>query len=230
MRVHYLQHVEFEDLGSMHAWFNKRSELLTATHLYRQTGLPKLDSFDWLVVMGGPMGVGDNAAYPWLAAEQAFIQAAIDAGKTVLGICLGAQLIAAALEAEISTNPRREIGWFPLRGEHKEHPIAQLLDGCMAFHWHGDTFALPAGAQHLASSEACRNQAFSIRDRVFGFQFHLETTEQSARALLRHCRDELDGSHYVQSSHQVLQHSQRFDRINNTMSNLLDLIAELTAS
>ncbi len=227
LRVHYLQHVPFEDLGSMHSWFAERSDALTATHFYLQQTLPPLDSFDWLVIMGGPMGVADTAVYPWLAAEQAFIRAAIDAGKTVLGICLGAQLIAAALGADVTVNSQREIGWFPLRSQTGKHPIANLLDGCVAFHWHGETFAIPAGAQHLASSEACQNQAFSIDDRVYGFQFHLETTDTSAKALLHHCGNELDASRYVQSRDQILQDSQRFIEINRAMAKVLETIVRL---
>ncbi len=228
VRVHYLQHVPFENLASMHDWFSRHSESITGTHFYRQTTLPPVDSFDWLVIMGGPMGVGDSARYPWLQAEQAFIREAIDAGKTVLGICLGAQLVAAALDAEVSANPQREIGWFPLRSATEKHPLATLLDGCMAFHWHGDTFAIPPGAVHLASSEACRNQAFALHDRVFGLQFHLETTGESARALLHHCGDELDGSGYVQSRGRILQDDQRFAAINSTMNAVLRLIAQLS--
>jgi GMP synthase (glutamine-hydrolysing) len=228
MRIHYLQHVPFEDLGSMHGWFAERSDALTATHFYlQQKTLPPLDSFDWLVIMGGPMGVADTAVYPWLTAEQAFIRAAIDAGKTVLGICLGAQLIAVALGADVTVNSQREIGWFPLRSQTGKHPIANLLDGCVAFHWHSETFAIPAGAQHLASSEGCHNQAFSMDDRVYGFQFHLETTATSVKALLHHCGNELDDSRYVQSSDQILQDPQRFIEINAAMAKVLETIARL---
>jgi GMP synthase-like glutamine amidotransferase len=227
VRVHYLQHVPFENLASMQGWFARHSEAITGTHFYRQTTLPPVDSFDWLVIMGGPMGVADSATYPWLEAELAFIREAIDGGKTVLGICLGAQLIAAALGAWVGTNPQREIGWFPLEA-NAEHPLATLLDGCTAFHWHGDSFAIPPGAMHLASSEACRNQAFALHNRVFGLQFHLETTEESARALLHHCGDELDGSRYVQSGERILADSQRFAAINGTMTDVLELIAQLS--
>lgn len=226
MRIHYLQHVEFEDLGSMRGWFLEHGDSLTSTHLYLPQALPSLDSFDMLVVMGGPMGVADTAIYPWLEAEQAFIRAAIGAGKKVLGICLGAQLIAAALGAGVTANPQREIGWFPLRSQAANHPIAILLDNCLAFHWHGDSFAIPAGAQHLASSEACFNQAFSFQDRVYGFQFHLETTPASATALVHHCGNELDDSRYVQSIYQILQHPQRFTAINKAMADVLALITQ----
>ena len=227
MRVHYLPHVPFEDLASMADWFAQHSESVTSTRFYSGDSLPPGDSFDWLVIMGGPMGVGDSLRYPWLEAEGAFIREAIDAGKTVLGVCLGAQLIAAALGARVSANSRREIGWFPLHGSAEKHPLVELLHGCTAFHWHGDTFAIPRGAVHLASSEACQNQAFALHDRVFGFQFHLETTAESARGLLEHCSDELDGSRYVQGSEQILQHGERFADINRTMTAVLELIAGL---
>lgn len=227
VRIHYLQHVPFEGLGSMEAWFHERGYPLSASQLYREHQLPSLECFDWLVVMGGPMGVRDNVEYPWLAQEQHFIRAAIDAGKIVLGICLGAQLIAAALGARVMPNAQREIGWFPITAE--QHKIGDVITevfsgSTLAFHWHGDTFELPTGARRLASSEACHNQAFSLEARVFGFQFHLETTPDSAAALIENCAGELDNSRYVQSAHEILAQPGRFTEINNTMSAVLSAI------
>ena len=230
LRIHYLQHVPFEGLGSIEAWIQAHDYPLSASHLYRGDPLPSLQDFDWLIVMGGPMAVSDEAQYPWLADEQRFIRAAIDAGKHVLGICLGAQLIAAALGARVGPNPQREIGWFPVTSNQQgaADAIATLLnDSLLAFHWHGDTFELPPGCRRLASSEACRNQAFSFEQRVFGFQFHLETTPKSARALIEHCASELDDSRYVQSAHEILALPKRFTEINNTMSAILSTIEKL---
>lgn len=211
----------------MEAWFHERGYPLSASHFYRGDPLPSLEDFDWLVVMGGPMGVADNAEYRWLEREQHFIRAAIGAGKIVLGICLGAQLIAAALGARVMPNPQREIGWFHITTEqHKtgDAITAAFSGSTLAFHWHGDTFELPAGARRLASSKACHNQAFSLDQRVFGFQFHLETTPDSARALIENCASELDDSRYVQSAHEILAQPGRFTEINNTMSAILAAI------
>lgn len=221
MRIQTLQHVPFEDIGSMAQDFQQAGYPVNTTHWYRGDSAPSLDSFDVLIVMGGPMGVYDEAAFPWLREEKALIKAAIEAGKKVIGICLGAQLIACVCGATVSRNPHREIGWFPLTRQAPDEPIARLLDGVEVFHWHGDTFDLPAGAVWLASSDACRNQAFRLGNSVFGFQFHLETTPTSAAALLEHCGDELDGSRYVQSAARFTGNPAAFAQINRLMSAVL---------
>lgn len=221
MRIQTLQHVPFEDIGSMAQDFQQTGYPVNTTHWYRGDSAPSLDSFDVLIVMGGPMGVYDEAAFPWLREEKALIKAAIEAGKKVVGICLGAQLIADVCGATVSRNPHREIGWFPLIRQAPDEPIARLLDGAEVFHWHGDTFDLPAGAVWLASSDACRHQAFRLGKSVFGFQFHLETTPTSAAALIEHCGDELDGSRYVQSPARITDNPAAFAQINRLMSAVL---------
>jgi GMP synthase (glutamine-hydrolysing) len=226
MRIQAFQHVAFEDIGSMRQDLLKAGFRLSTTHWYLGDKAPILDSFDALVVMGGPMGVYDEQEYPWLAEEKGLINSAIDAGKIVLGICLGAQLIACARGAKVTRNPQKEIGWFPLTLQpYLEHnPIAQALNSIDVFHWHGDTFALPAGATWLASSDACQHQAFSLGDNVFAFQFHLETTRDSASALIDNCAEELDGSLYVQDAEAILHSEERFAQINRVMSEILRVI------
>lgn len=224
MRIHVLQHVPFEDLGSMAQDFEERRYPVTSTHWYRGEKPPTLNSFDVLIVMGGPMGVHDEAQHPWLIPEKALIHAAIDADKIVVGICLGAQLIAHVLGAKVVPNKHREIGWFPLalQTQPEHSPLGDALPAQLeVFHWHGDTFDLPQDALWLASSEACANQAFSVGDKIFGFQFHLETTEASARALVRECGDELDGSTFVQSAEQIMASKERFTALNSVMSAVL---------
>lgn len=224
MRIQVLQHVPFEDAGSMSDDFYQRGYTVASTQWYRGDKAPELASFDTLIVMGGPMGVYDENEHPWLAQEKALIKAAIAANKIIVGVCLGAQLIACVLGARVSRNPHREIGWFPLtlQTPPEQSPLGSALPaGVEVFHWHGDTFALPQGARWLASSEACAHQAFSVGDRIFGFQFHLETTEASARALLAECADELDDSIFVQSAEEILADRERFDAINRMMSDVL---------
>ncbi len=209
----------------MEPWFLQREHQLSSTHFYKGDGVPSRDDFDWLVVMGGPMGVHDDLEYPWLREEKSLIRKSIDGGKIVLGICLGAQLIADVMGARVTKNKYREIGWFPVNREidGSESPLAdafpEMLD---VFHWHGDTFEIPEGARLLATSEACRNQGFVYEDRVVGLQFHLETTPESAAALVQHCAGELDGSKYVQSGTEMLSDASRFDRINRVMAALLN--------
>jgi len=224
MRVHYLQHVPFEGLGNMENYFLDRGYQLNSTQLYSEDNFPSLDDFDWLIIMGGPMGVYDEAKYPWLKKEKKFIHDVISSGKVVLGVCLGAQLIANVLGAKVYKNRFREIGWFPItRTEEATKSIlgTALPETLEVFHWHGDTFDIPEGGSLLASSEACRNQAFIIENRIVAFQFHLETTMESARRLINECRDELDGSKYVQSEEDMLSSPSRFIRINKVMESVL---------
>ena len=229
MNIHYLQHVPFEDLGSMAAWVHKRAHRVSATHLYQGELLPSFESFDWLIVMGGPMGVHDEAEYPWLAEEKRFIEQAMTAGKIVLGVCLGSQLIACALGARVYRNAEKEIGWFPIQltEEAKSSALfADLPTTQEVFHWHGDTFDLPTGAIHMARSAACENQAFFLNDRVVGVQFHLETTRQSAQGLIQHCHNELVPARFIQTAEEMLAHDQRFTEINKAMEKLLDRLAQ----
>ena len=227
MRIHSLQHVQFEDIGSMATDFAARHYPVTTTHWYRGDKAPELHSFDALIVMGGPMGIYDEALYPWLADEKAFIKEAINAGKIVLGVCLGAQLIADVLGGKVTRNAHKEIGWLPLQIQPaaNAHPIARILAKYPeVFHWHGDTFAIPPGAIHIARSEGCLNQAYVVNERVYGFQFHLETTPASAAALIEHCAGDIDGSRYTQSAHTMLGDAQRFASINCAMSEVISYI------
>ncbi len=227
MRIHSLQHVPFEDIGSMAQDFQARGFRLNTTHWYQGDEAPDLTSFDALIVMGGPMGIYDEDQYPWLADEKMLIKNAIAAGKIVLGICLGAQLIADVLGGKVTRNTHKEIGWFPLQinPQAAAHPIAKILAQYPeVFHWHGDTFAIPDGAVWLARSEACAHQAYSYKDRVFGFQFHLETTPASAQALITHCAEDIDGSRYTQSAEAILKSEEKFAQINRAMSEVIAII------
>jgi len=225
MRIHHLQHVPFEGLGTIQHYFLNRGHQLSSTHFYLGHELPAMAEFDWLIVMGGPMGVHDEIEFPWLTAEKAFIRNSIESGKVVLGICLGAQLMADALDAEVFKNEHREIGWFPVERklDATESKLAGVLpDRFEVFHWHGDTFEMPPGARLLASSEACRNQGFVVDSRIVGLQFHLETTSASAAALIQNCGAELDGSKFVQTETEILCDETRFLKINGLMDGLLE--------
>jgi len=224
MRVHYLQHVPFENLGSMENYFLSRGYQISSTKLYSEENFPGLEDFDWLIIMGGPMGVYDEDRFPWLKNEKRFISDVIEAGKVLLGVCLGAQLIASVLGAKVYKNRFREIGWFPItRSETAAETILGkvLPETLEVFHWHGDTFDIPQGATLLASSEACHNQGFVIENRIVGFQFHLETTMEAAKKLINKCSDELDGSRYVQSKEQMLSDTTKFAKINTVMESIL---------
>ncbi len=225
MRILCLQHVPFEDLGRMQPLLSSRGHHIQSCPLYQGITPPAQETFDALVVMGGPMGIHDEDQYPWLSAEKIFLRQAIDAGKIILGICLGAQLIADVLGAEITRNPHREIGWFEIQSDPAltDTPWAKIFPNqAEVFHWHGDTFAIPEGAIPIASSVACAHQGFIHENRVIGLQFHLETTEATAQRLIQHCADELDGSAYVQSAQEMLSQPERFDRLIPMLTALWD--------
>ena len=226
MRLHVLQHVPFEGLGHIDSWIHHRGHRLTLSRLYEGAKLPDPEAFDRLVILGGPMNIHEEAAYPWLVEEKALIKAALAAGKSAVGICLGAQLLADGLGSRVYAGSHREIGWFPVRLTAAGQRTA-LTEGLPAvttvFHWHGDTFDLPPGAVHLFASEACANQAFLLDNRILGLQFHLESTPETVQQLLTHCRDELIPGPFIQGVAQIADTvPERFARINNLLETLLD--------
>ncbi|MFZ5755366.1 MAG: type 1 glutamine amidotransferase [Pseudomonadota bacterium] len=224
MRIHCLQHVPFETPAAIADWAQQHRHRIDSTLMHDDVVLPRLADIDMLVLMGGPMSVNDEAVLPWLVQEKHYLRRAIQAGKRVLGVCLGAQMIADVLGAPVTRNRYREIGWFPLLRERGlPPPLARLMPPTLnAFHWHGETFELPPGAIRIASSAACRNQIFSAGDRILGLQCHLETTLAGAQDLVRHCGDELVDAPYVQRADEFTSAPQRFAAANVAMVQLLD--------
>ncbi len=213
VRIHYLQHVCFEDLAGIRDWAVAEKISTTGTRLYAGEPLPDTKSFDWLIVLGGPMNVDEHEKFPWLAEEKRFIHEAIERKKIVLGICLGGQLIAEVLGARVIKNRFREIGWFPVKLTPKGRQcrlLKEIPSRFSAFHWHGDMFDIPPKAHRLALSEACPHQAFLYGDRVLGLQFHLEYAPESVRTMLHFCSDELTADPYVQTPEEMLGNSKRF--------------------
>ncbi len=228
MRLLCLQHVPHEGPGSIDGWARRRGHTLARVLVPEGGPIPTPEAFDWLIVMGGPMGVHDVARYPWLRDEKRALRAALDAGRRVLGVCLGAQLIADVLGAGVRPNAEREIGWFPVRrtAEAAGTELGRALPEVFpAFHWHGDTFDLPPGAVHLAQSAACAQQAFALGDRVAGLQFHLEISADGAQELLRHDAADLVEGPFVQRPEAMLREPDRFDRANLLLDDLLDRMA-----
>lgn len=228
MRIRVLQHVPFEGPGTIADWARDRGHSLDIAPVFSGAPAGAPETFDMLVVLGGPMSVHDEGKLPWLSPEKRAIGAAIAADKPVLGICLGAQLIAEALGSTVAPNPHREIGWFPLRRDPSAPtagPAAAIDDGLTAFHWHGETFGIPPRAIRLASTEACENQAFICGERIIGLQFHLEITPENARGLIAHCADEMDDGRFVQDARRMLADGTRFADANRAMARLLDALA-----
>jgi GMP synthase (glutamine-hydrolysing) len=189
LQVAVLSHLPFEDLGSLGPELLRRGFMIhTIEAAAAKFPVPEIQDSDLLVVLGGPIGVYDADDYPFLTAEIDGLRRRLEAGKPTLGICLGAQLMAAALGARVYPGERgSEIGWFPLlpvagsagsagpAGCDWFSPL--LADNLKLFHWHGDTFDLPQGALPLARTALYENQAFAIGDFALGLQFHPEVTD-----------------------------------------------------
>ncbi|WP_427162508.1 type 1 glutamine amidotransferase [Aliinostoc sp. HNIBRCY26] len=228
MKIHYLQHVPFETPASIENWASKHKHSLLATRFYAQDSLPPIEDFDWLVVMGGPMNIYEDEQYPWLTQEKRFIEQAIAANKTVIGICLGSQLIADVLGSKVYPGEYKEIGWFPIElteAAQDSSIFGDLPQKFTVFHWHGDTFDLPSGATRLAYSAACQNQAFIYDEKVLGLQFHLESTPESVSQIIDNCGDELVDGKYIQQASEMLATADNFTQINTVMFSILDKLA-----
>lgn len=224
MRIRCFQHVVFEGLGAIEPWLRSRGHHLTYTEFFRNEPVPSIDSFDGLIVMGGPMGANDDGDLPWLTAEKQLIAEAITRGMPVLGICLGAQLMAAALGARVYKNPQKEIGWFEISrtASAENHAFGSVFPSkATVFHWHGDTFDLPRNATHLAQSTACKNQAFCFGTRALALQFHLEMTPASVQSIVTHCEPELVPASQIQTKSQILENRLHFEANNQLMEGLL---------
>jgi GMP synthase-like glutamine amidotransferase len=179
MHVLAFRHVPFEGLGRIAGALDRHGLEWRGVDLYAGQSMPDVAAAAGLILMGGPMSVNDDL--PWLRAEEDAVRQAVAMGIPVLGVCLGAQLVARALGARVYRNPVKEIGWFEI--ELTREAAGDALFGGLApretvFHWHGETFDLPDGAVALARSAACPRQAFRAPGGVYGLQFHLETTPE----------------------------------------------------
>lgn len=224
MRVHWLQHAPLEGPGALLPWFAARGWPVSGCHLYRGDALPALQDLDALVVLGGPMNIYEHEAHPWLVAEKQLIRAALDAGRPVLGICLGAQLMADVLGGPVTRNPQPEIGWWPIEPVAPDAaadgaalpvwpadcPLAGLPAPLQVFHWHGDTYALPPGARGFAASAACAQQGFLWGEHAIGLQFHPEVQQADVARWLE--GEVLPSGPYVQPAAQILADAAGFAR------------------
>ncbi|MBT8044937.1 MAG: type 1 glutamine amidotransferase [Verrucomicrobiae bacterium] len=227
MQIICFKHVSFESPAAIADWAKSRGHNLRCVELHAGEIIPSVESYDMLVVMGGPMNIYQHAQYPWLTAEKAAIQSAIHAGKSVVGICLGAQLIADTLGSKIRRGPEVEIGWHSITRTSDCPDSLPLPDTLRVYHWHGDTFDLPDGAVHIASSAACASQVFLYQGRVLGLQCHLETTRESMQALIATCGDEICEGPYIQS---VAKMQSEADATFQTMQQVLfQLLDHITA-
>lgn len=230
MRIQVVKHVPFEGPAGIADWASARGHRVKLVSLYDGAPPPDPADHEWLVVMGGPMSVRDESQYAWLAPEKAAIRASIDAGRTVVGICLGAQLIAEVLGGSVYPNREKEIGWMPVEltdAARVSGLFGFLPPNLVVFQWHGETFDLPPGGIRLARSNACENQAFFYAGRVLGLQFHLESTPGSVADIVRECAGEILPAQHVQSAERMLAAGpEDYDRINQALFGILDRLPQ----
>jgi GMP synthase (glutamine-hydrolysing) len=178
--IRIFQHAGFESPCMINDWAKIKGFIPGLTSFHDGDSLEGVDVPDLLIIMGGPMGVHDETEFPWLYAEKEFIKKCVSTNTRILGICLGSQLLASCLGSRVYRNNRQEIGFFPVSytPEADKDPVFKdLPNPWEVFHWHGDTFELPAGATHIAYSDITRNQAFRL-GRFTGIQFHPEADER----------------------------------------------------
>lgn len=210
MRIRILQHAPFEGPGHITEWAASRSFSLEVIHTYKGISAGNPDEYDWLVVLGGPMSANDDK--PWLRNEKRAIADALNAAAAgrahVIGICLGAQLIAQAMGSPITDSAEKEIGWFDLNFSpeaRSTHFFSDFPESSTVFHWHGEEFSLPPNCTNLASTEVTQCQGFFHGSNIFGFQFHLEMLSNGIQNLMKHCKKDMKDQKapYIQSAREI---------------------------
>ncbi|WP_242921079.1 type 1 glutamine amidotransferase [Pontibacter liquoris] len=228
LRIHTFQHIPFENLGWIGAWAQERGHTVSYTRFFENAELPDLATIDWLIILGGAMGCDDEDRFPWLVHEKAFIREAIAAGKTVLGICLGAQLLAHCLGAKVYPHTHQEIGFreIALTAAAQQEALFEGMPAQLTvFQWHGDTFDLPAGATALATSDVCEHQAFRKGNSI-GLQFHLEATPEIIRNMIKYDGHELVAAPFIHPAEKILAELPLADENKATLFLFLDRLAK----
>jgi GMP synthase (glutamine-hydrolysing) len=226
MRVLIIQHVAFESPGYFQTLFLEYGADVRFLNQFKENEGSHPD-FDLLLVMGGPMNIYEEDRYPWLKEEKWLIKRAISDNKVVIGVCLGAQLIADALGKKTYRNTTREIGWFPVQKSNSVI-LNFLPDFATVFHWHGETFDLPDKCIAFYRSDITENQAFLYENRVLALQFHLEMVPLGGQLLCDNCRDELDESEYVMDAEEIEKGFDKYSYSNHRiLKNLLAWLLEV---
>ncbi len=226
MKVAVLIHDPCEGLGAIQEWLRDQQCRFNEIHSYRGDLLPKPSEFDWLMIMGGSQSLLEIAKYPYLQEEVKLIAHAIQQNKKILGVCLGAQLIAESLGAKTLRSPEKEVGVFPveLTTEALSDPIiCHFPRQFSVSQWHSDMPGLPAEARILATSQGCPRQIIRFKSQVYGLQCHLEFTHQDVARMIAHDSSDLDSGRYTQTKEKFLNSD--FTSINNLMKLFLDKFA-----
>jgi GMP synthase-like glutamine amidotransferase len=226
MKIHFVLHETFEGPGCINDWIKLKGYQVSISRTFLQETYPAMDQFDWLIIMGGTMSTYEEEEHKWLRAEKRFIRKSVESGKTVLGICFGAQLIAEVLGAKVYQAEEKEIGWFPVKLMQKNMPeeLRPLPESTFVFHWHGDTFDLPEGAIHLASSVTTINQAFLYKGKVMALQYHHEVTREALAVMLDNLGWQLKKERYVQSAEEIIKGARHISENNRLMFKIMDYL------
>ncbi|MBX3042274.1 MAG: type 1 glutamine amidotransferase [Candidatus Kapabacteria bacterium] len=230
LNIHYYQHVNYEGLAHIQKWCDTRGYNLTRTNFKSEEPIPNPDLYDVLIVLGGPMSVHDESKYPWLIKEKKSIDRALNDGRKVIGICLGAQLLAEVLGSEVKQSKEKEVGWLNIKmsDEYKNHQHFDTFPKeFQTFHWHGEEFTLPHNSIRIASSDTCENQIFLYGDIAAGFQCHPEQTEYSISRMLDRAGDYLKPGKYVQTREEIIREIHHAHLNNNLLSDFLDSFLKL---
>lgn len=215
-KILVIQHVPFEGLGKLDHWFQMRAITPEIYRFFEEKPLPDLKQYSALIILGGPMGTYDLKLHPWLEKEFAFIESALEESLPILGICLGAQILAQLLGGSVNKQSQKEIGWYPisLTEKAKKHPLfSKWPEEFVTFHWHQDTFIPPKEALKIGSSAACDHQGFAYEKKgakgktipIVGLQFHLEMTQEISKRLVESCHEDLaEPGPYIGSKTQIL--------------------------
>lgn len=229
MKILCISHASFEKLGYIETWATKNNHIIRKVNPYRGETLPNIDDFDFIIIMGGPQSPMQMEKYPYLLDEIELIKKAIQREKRILGICLGAQLLAEALGAKTESSPHQEVGMYlvELLDMAKDDPVFRHFPNKFeVMHWHYDMPGLPKGATLLAKSEGCPHQAFRYGDRIYGFQFHFEMTESLLKGMVENCLSDLiEKGKYVRPVKEILETD--CSEINLKLESVLDYLSNL---
>lgn len=230
MNIGCFMHASFEGPGIISEWIGSNNHKMSFTRFYDGDPLPDADGMEMLVIMGGPMNVFDYHIHPWMQDEIEWVSDFIGSGKPVIGICLGAQIIATALGAEVYPGNVKEIGWHDLRflpslGDYRI--CEDLPPARKVFHWHGDTFDIPEGAVRIAESQAFSNQGFLYDGKVMALQFHLEVTPADVKGLVENCKEEIVEGPYTQTETELMDESRFSEENYQLLFRFLDYLAGL---
>lgn len=226
MHIHFIQHAPFEHPGSIINWAMEKGHQFATTRLYLGERLPALDAIDFLILMGGPQSTRELDCFPYLEEEAKFTRHAMQSDIPVLGICLGAQLIALSLGAEAKVSPQKEIGMYPvqLTAQAGDDPVFSTWPHSLeVMHWHGEMAGFAQGCVLLAKSEGCPIQAFRYGDRVYALQFHLEMTKDLAQEMIENCSDDLIPGSFIQDARSILEAD--FTAMNKRMIEVLEYLS-----